>query len=149
MNPNNQQPSMTPQMPQQAMQAIMGSGGSAQPANAAQAATAGQSGKRGGKPQLPDKPFTAAHNHIYNALRSTLMNLVQQGVPGIEEVLTALNNSHVNQLKNASQQPPQMPQQQPQIPPQVLAQLMQGGGGQPSPSENWWVRSPISSRSNS
>lgn len=138
MNPN-QQPSMSPQGPPQmppqqgAMQAIMGAGSSAQPANPGQAAQAGQ-----GNPKMPQVPFSAAHHHIFNTLRNSLMDLVKQGVPGMEKVLAALNNAHVEGIKTQAQQPPQMPSQQAQIPPQVLAQLMgnQGGGmgQQPSPS---------------
>lgn len=128
MNPN-QQPSQLPQMPPQqgVMNTLMG-GGSAQPANPQQAATAGQGGAK-----MPQTPFSAAHHHIFNTLRDNLMELVKQGVPGMEKVLAALNNAHVDGIKTQAQQPPQMPQQS-QIPPQVLSQLMQGGGGQPSPS---------------
>lgn len=94
-NPNNQQPPMTPpQMPQQ--------GGMMQ------AAQQGQSKS----PQMTQQQFTSSHHHIYDTLRNTLMGLVKQGIPGMEEVLTALNKAHVSQMKN-QQQSPQMPQQQP------------------------------------
>ena len=132
---------MSPQMPQQGMQSAVAPGAPAMPQNSQQAAMQNQPtrGKGGGKATMPSQPFTAAHNHIFNQLRNTLMTLVQQGVPGMEDVLSALNNSHVNGLKSTAQQP-QMPQQQPQqgggqqIPPQVLAQLLGGGGQMPSPS---------------
>lgn len=135
MNPNNQQPAMSPQMPPQGLQSAMVPGPPAMPQNPQQAAMQNQPKGKGGKAQMPSQPFTAAHNHVFNQLRDTLMSLVQQGIPGMEDVLTALNNSHVNGLKSTAQAP-QMPQQGggQQIPPQVLAQLLQGGGGQPSPS---------------
>lgn len=95
MNPNQ-----SPQPPQQ------------------QASSAG-----GGKSaQMPQQPFTPSHHHIYNTLRNNLMELVKAGVPGIDKVLAALNNSHVDGIKSQAQQPPQMPQQQ-------AAGGVMGGGG--------------------
>lgn len=63
-----------------------------------------------GQAQMPQQPFTASHNHIYETLRNSLMALHQQGVPGMDEVLHALNKAHVVQMKNAQGQP-QMPMQ--------------------------------------
>ena len=136
MNPAQipQSPTGPPQMPTQGggMQAVMGSGGSAQPSNPQQAANPSSQNKKKGA-SMPTAPFTPAVHHFYNSLRNFLMQNVGK-IPGIEDVLTAVNNAHVAGLQQQAQQPPQMPQQS-QIPPQVLAQLMQGqGGGQGAPS---------------
>lgn len=98
-------------------------------------AATGKPGKKG--VSMPSRPFNASDHHIYNTLRNSLMELVKSGVPGIENVLTALNNSHVDGMKTQAQQTPTMPQQQSQIPPQVLAQLMgsQGGGQMGMPQQ--------------
>lgn len=78
-----------------------------------------------GQAQMPQQPFTASHNHIYETLRNSLMQLYKSGVPGMDEVLNALNKSHVAQLKNSQGQPqmPAMGQSQGQMPPQM------GGAG--------------------
>lgn len=75
-------------------------------------------------PQMPGQPFSPSHHHIYNTLRNNLMDLVKAGVPGIEKVLAALNNEHVNGMKSQAQQAPTMPQQQPM---QQQATMPQGG----------------------
>lgn len=108
MNPNNLQPPMTPQGPPAGNPWMPG--GSAQPSNPQQAAMQGQQSNKGKAPQMPSMPFTASHNHIYNTLRNSLMELVKQGIPGMEKVLAALNNEHVNGIKSQSQQAPTMPQ---------------------------------------
>jgi hypothetical protein len=77
----------------------------------------------GGKAQAPVQQFTATHNHIYETLRNNLMELYKQGVPGMDEVLHALNKSHVMQLKGMQQQPAQMPQMG-----AAAGQAMMGGG---------------------
>ena len=137
MNPIPQSPTGPPQMPSSpVMQGVMGSGGSAQPSNPQQAANPpSQSGKKGAA--MPTAPFTPAVHHFYNSLRSFLMQHVGK-IPGIEDVLTAVNNAHVSGLKQQAAQPPQLPQQaqgapQGQLPPQLMA-LLQGSGGQGAPS---------------
>lgn len=119
MNPNNLQPSMSPQMPQQNP---MMAGSSAQPRSPQQAAVQGQ--PTGKSPQMPGQSFSPSHHHIYDTLRNNLMELVKAGVPGIEKVLAALNNEHVNGMKSQAQTAPTMPQQQPM---QQQAILPQGG----------------------
>lgn len=73
-------------------------------------------------PTMPQQPFTGTHNHIYETLRKYLMQLHSQGVPGMDEVLNALNKSHIKQMGQMQQpmQPQQM--QQPQQPPQMPQQ---------------------------
>jgi hypothetical protein len=66
------------------------------------------------QPQMPQQEFSPSHHHIYNTLRDNLMSLVKAGVPGIDKVLAALNNAHVDGIKSQTQQAPQMPQQMPQ-----------------------------------
>lgn len=111
MNPNSvQTPAMTPQAPP-----VMPSAPQQATPQPTQPYSSGKS------PQLPTQPFTPSHHHIYNTLRNNLMELVKAGVPGIEKVLAALNNSHVDGMKQQAQQPPQLPQQP--------TQGAMGGGG--------------------
>ena len=58
-------------------------------------------------PRRPTSQFTDDHHQIYNYLRQGLMQLHQQGVPGIDSVLKALNDSHVKM--SAPQQDPVNP----------------------------------------
>jgi hypothetical protein len=62
---------------------------------------------QGGTSRTPSTPtmqqFAPHHNQIYEMLRSTLMQLHQQGVPGIDQVLNSLNQQHVKQMKGMPQ----------------------------------------------
>lgn len=83
---------------------------------------------------MPQQQFTGTHNHIYETLRNSLMQLHQQGVPGMAEVLQALNKAHVDQLKG-QQQAPQMPQgYQAQSPSGQVMQAVMGNMGQQRPT---------------
>lgn len=133
MNPNAvQQPGMTPQGPPFQMP---GGGIGNSPFNTTQIsqmqgetpqqiAGPGSGGAAKKSATMPAQPFSASHHHIYNTLRDSLMKLVQQGIPGIEKVLAALNNEHVNGMKSQSQQAPTMPQAQP-MQPQPQTQIQQ------------------------
>lgn len=58
--------------------------------------------------QQPQQPFLPHHNRVYETLRSTLMDLHSKGIPGMDKVINALNQSHVSQIK--PKQPQGMPQ---------------------------------------
>lgn len=74
------------------------------------------------QPTLPQKgqsaQFSSQHDRVYQHLRDTLGALMKQGIPGLENVLHALNKEHVNQMKQGAQiQPkPNLPSQPPQMP---------------------------------
>lgn len=55
--------------------------------------------------------LSPAHNQIFENLRQVLMNLHSQGVPGMDKVLGALHNAHMNGMKQANTAPtmPQRP----------------------------------------
>lgn len=63
-------------------------------------------------PQTPS--FNSQHHDVYNALRNTLMGFVQAGIPGMDQVLNALNQQHTKMIT-----------------PQQAAQQMGGGMKQP------------------
>jgi len=72
--------------------------------------------------QLGQQAMSPAHDHAYNMLRNTLMSLLQQGVPGIDQVLDTLNKVHVDQYRPGgaiSMPKKRMPQGNPQMPAQV------------------------------
>lgn len=74
-----------------------------------------------GSPQMPQQTqqFSPAVHHVFEQLRNTLMMLHSAGIPGIDRVLQALNQVHVEGMKGATAQPtmPQGPQAQPSAPP--------------------------------
>ena len=114
------QPTGNPQLPPQLMQALQGGavGGMGQVSSPI---GAGVTGATGGV--LGQMGMNPAHDHVYNQLRTTLMGLLQKGVPGIDQVLDALNKVHVDQYR--PQKPPTMPkrgmsQQAPQMPQQGM-----------------------------
>jgi hypothetical protein len=71
--------------------------------------------------------FTQDHHQIYNYLRQALMQLHMQGVPGISDILGALNQAH-HQYGGPTQQ--QLNTQQ-QVLPRNLAQQSRQIGQQP------------------
>lgn len=56
----------------------------------------GSQGMTGG--QQPQQ-FSPQHHQVYDFLRQALMHLHQQGVPGMDKVLNALNMTHVGLTK--------------------------------------------------
>lgn len=71
--------------------------------------------------------FTDQHNGVYNTLRNQLMQYHSAGVPGMEDVINALNKTHTKLMSTYKPTQPAVPQRpaQPAVPqtPQNLAQV--------------------------
>lgn len=74
-------------------------------------------------------PFTDQHNGVYNTLRNQMMQYAAAGVPGMEDVVNALNKTHTKLMSSYQPTQPAQPAR-PATPvnpalqtPQGLAQL--------------------------
>ena len=73
------------------------------------------------------QPFTDQHNGVYNTLRNQIMQYASAGVPGMEDVVNALNKTHTKLMSNYQPSQP-IQQARPQIAnpiqtPQALQQV--------------------------
>lgn len=50
------------------------------------------------QPNTPNQPFTQQHHEAYNKLRNVVQNHVAKGVPGMKNVLAAVDKSHTSLL---------------------------------------------------
>ena len=104
-----------------------------------------QTGQPNGMVQQPT--FNDQHNNVYNTLRNQMMQYAAAGVPGMEDVVNALNKTHTKLMGSytptqsvqprtvAAGQPttvPQTPQQLQQV--NQLMQQIRNRNSSPSPS---------------
>jgi hypothetical protein len=85
-------------------------------------ATGGQ--QTAGMPVQP--PFTDQHNGVYNTLRNQMMQYAAAGVPGMEDVVNALNKTHTKLMSSYQPGQPVPPRQVAQGQPTTPLQTPQG-----------------------
>lgn len=86
-----------------------------------------------------ETPYNQQHHQQYNDLRNHMLGLVSNGVPGMSDVLNALNASQTKQIQKLGQNKQAQPQgqtgqPQQQVPAAVMQQLLQAiqGAGRPA-----------------
>jgi hypothetical protein len=55
------------------------------------------------------QPFTDEHNGVYNTLRNQIMQYSAAGVPGMEDVVNALNKTHTKLMSSYQPTQPTQP----------------------------------------
>ncbi len=60
------------------------------------------------------QPFTDQHNGVYDTLRNQMMQYAAAGVPGMEDVVNALNKTHTKMMSSYQPTAPVAPPRPPQ-----------------------------------